>query len=131
MPYARISLLKGQSTDFIAALSVGVQRALVTAFEVPQQDCFQVIHQHERHELVFDRHYLCGPRSDSFVLIAITAGRPRARAVKQAFYRCLVDILAESPGIRPEDVMVVMSTTDAADWSFGRGQATMIRGEHA
>lgn len=131
MPFARISLMKGQSMDFIATLSIGVQRALVTAFEVPEKDCFQVIHQHERSELVFDRHYLCGPRSDGFVLIAITAGRPRTTAVKRAFYRRLVEVLAESPGIRPEDVMVVISTTDADDWSFGCGEATMIRGELA
>lgn len=129
MPVARISLLRGQSPEFIAALSSGVHRALVTAFEVPVQDCFQLIHQHDRNEFVFDQNYLCGPRSDGFVLIAITAGRARSTTVKQSFYRRLVEVLADAPGIRPEDIMVVISTTEAADWSFGCGEATMLQGE--
>lgn len=130
MPFARISVLKGHSAAFIAALSAGLHRALVTAFDVPEHDCFQVIHQHDPNELVFDRQYLCGPRSDGFVLIHITAGRVRADEVKQAFYRRLVELLGESPGIRSEDIMVIISTTEAVDWSFGRGEATMSRRAH-
>lgn len=129
MPFVRISLLRGQSPSFLAAVSASLQQALVEAFDVPEGDCFQVFHQHERDELVFDRNYLCGPRSDNFLLIAITAGRPRPVAVKQTFYRRLTDLLSQSPGIRTEDVMVVISTTEAADWSFGRGEATMLPGE--
>uniref|UniRef100_UPI0013D2B134 tautomerase family protein n=1 Tax=Enterobacter hormaechei TaxID=158836 RepID=UPI0013D2B134 len=74
MPFARISLLKGKSPDYLGALSGGLHQALVEAFEVPHDDRFQVIHQLEPGELIFDRHYLSGPRSDDFVLIQITAG---------------------------------------------------------
>ena len=126
MPFARISLLKGKSLAYLQALSDSLHRALVEAFEVPTDDRFQIIHQHEPGELVFDRRYLCGPRSDSFVLIAITAGKPRETCVKQAFYRRLVTLLADAPGIRPEDVMVVINTTGLDDWSFGDGVATML-----
>jgi phenylpyruvate tautomerase PptA (4-oxalocrotonate tautomerase family) len=126
MPFARISLLKGKPPAFLQALSDNLHRALVDAFEVPPHDRFQIIHQHEPEELVFDRHYLCGPRSDGFVLICVTAGRQRDTGVKQVFYRRLVDLLAESPGIRPEDVMVVVNTTELDDWSFGCGIATML-----
>lgn len=126
MPFARISLLKGKPPAFLQALSDNLHHALVDAFEVPPHDRFQIIHQLEPEELVFDRHYLCGPRSDGFVLIGITAGRQRDTGVKQAFYRRLADLLAESPGIRPEDVMVVVNTTGLDDWSFGCGIATML-----
>lgn len=126
MPYARISLLKGKSPHYLAALSDGLHRALVDAFEVPQNDRFQVIHQHEVGEIVFDRGYLCGPRSDDYVLIAITAGRPRTTATKQAFYRRLTELLGHAPGLRAEDVMVVITTTQADDWSFGAGLATLV-----
>ncbi len=126
MPFARISLLKGKPSSYLKALSDGVHRALVEAFDVPADDRFQAIHQHEPEELVFDRDYLCGPRSDGFVLISISAGRPRDIRVKQAFYRRLVELLADAPGIRPEDVMVAIQTSEAADWSFGCGIATML-----
>jgi phenylpyruvate tautomerase PptA (4-oxalocrotonate tautomerase family) len=126
MPFARISLLKGKSPAFLQALSDNLHRALVDAFEVPADDRFQIIHQHEPGELVFDRQYLCGPRSNNFVLICITAGKPRETSVKQAFYRRLVALLADAPGLRPEDVMVVINTTGLDDWSFGGGIATML-----
>jgi phenylpyruvate tautomerase PptA (4-oxalocrotonate tautomerase family) len=129
MPYVRISLLRGRSPEDLAALSAGVQRALVGSFEVPEGDCFQAIHQHAPGELVFDRDYLGGPRGDGFVLVHVTAGRVRTEAVKRAFYRRLAEELAAAPGIRPQDLMIVVSTTEAADWSFGHGRATMLEGE--
>lgn len=73
MPISRISLLKGKSPAYLRALSDSLQRALEEAFEVPPTDRFQLFHQHEANELVFDRHYLGGPRSDDFVVIAIAA----------------------------------------------------------
>jgi phenylpyruvate tautomerase PptA (4-oxalocrotonate tautomerase family) len=121
MPFTRISLLKGKSPEYIRAISDGLQQALVEAFDVPPGDCFQAIHQHEPGELVFDRNYLGGPRSDDFVLFAITAGRPRTTEVKRAFYKRLVALLAEAPGIRPEDVMAIINTTTPEDWSFSGG----------
>lgn len=123
MPFVRISLLRGKPDSFLKSLSHSIHRALVESFATPAADCFQVIHQCAPNELVFDRHYLCGPRSDDFVLICVTAGRERSEETKQAFYRRLCELLAVVPGIRGEDVMVIISTTGAADWSFGRGIA--------
>ena len=121
MPISRISLLKGKSPGYLRALSDSLHRALMEAFEVPPDDRFQVIHQHEAHELNFDPHYLGGPRSADFVLVSVTAGRARSSAVKQAFYYRLVELLAQAPGLRPEDVMIVLQTTQPEDWSFSGG----------
>lgn len=123
MPMSRISLLKGKSPDYLRALSDSLHAAMVEAFNVPPTDRFQVIHQHEPNELIFDRDYESegGPRSDDFVLIAITAGKPRSTELKQAFYRRLVGRLAEAPGINPRDVMVVITTTLGDEWSFSGG----------
>jgi phenylpyruvate tautomerase PptA (4-oxalocrotonate tautomerase family) len=123
MPMSRISLLKGKSPEYLAALSASLHRAMVEAFNVPAKDRFHVIHQHEPHELVFDRDYESegGPRSDDFVLIAITIGKPRTVELKQGFYRRLVELLADAPGLRPADVMVVVSSAGGEDWSFSGG----------
>jgi len=122
MPFARISLHRGKSPEYLRRLSEELHEALVESFEVPASDRFQVIHQHEVGELIFDRDYLGGPRSEDFVLIAITAGRIRDTATKRRFYRRLVERLSVAPGIDPEDVMVVISTTQADEWSFGGGR---------
>lgn len=127
MPFTRISLLKGKSPDYLRAVSDSLHRALVEAFEVPPNDRFQAIHQHEPGELVFDRTYLGGPRSDDFILFAVTAGRPRDTATKKAFYKRLVTLLGESPGVRPQDVMVVITTTLLDEWSFADGEAQMVK----
>lgn len=60
MPYARISLHRGKSAEYLKALSQGLHDALVASFEVPASDRFQVIHQHDVGELIFDPDYLGG-----------------------------------------------------------------------
>lgn len=123
MPYVRISLIKGKDSEYIRNLSDGIHQSLVESFEVPSDDRFQVIHQHEPNELIFDKNYMGGPRSENYVLICITAGRLRSTKVKQGFYKHLVERLNVSIGIRPEDVMVVINTTQADEWSFGSGNS--------
>ncbi|MDC7744902.1 tautomerase family protein [Rhizobium binxianense] len=126
MPFVRISLRKGKSPDYLGAIADNIQRALMDTFDVPENDRFQAIHQHDENELIFDRNYLAGPRSDNFVYISITTGRPRTGEMKAALYRRIADLLAQSPGLRPEDVMIVISTSAPEDWSFGDGMAQMI-----
>ncbi|MGA2492302.1 MAG: tautomerase family protein [Roseiarcus sp.] len=126
MPFTRISLLKGKPPHYLSALSDSLHRTLVESFEVPADDRFQVIDQREPGELIFDRNYLGGPRSDDFVLFEITAGKPRDTTTKRAFYRRLVALLADAPGVRPQDVMVVITTTARDEWSFSGGEAQLI-----
>lgn len=121
MPFARISLLKGKDAAYIEVLSNSVHQALVEAFETPETDRFQEIHQHSPGELIYDRHYMGGPRSNDYVLICITAGRARSKKTKQAFYTRLIELLFKAPGLRPEDVMVIINTTQSDEWSFGSG----------
>lgn len=51
MPFARISLQRGKSAAYLRTLADQLHRALVEAFEVPPDDRFQIIHQHEPGEL--------------------------------------------------------------------------------
>ncbi|MDH7799337.1 MULTISPECIES: tautomerase family protein [unclassified Beijerinckia] len=125
MPVVRVSLLKGKSPEYLRALSENIQRAMVETFNVPPRDRFMVIHQQEPNELIFDRTYLAGPRSDDFVLIAISVGKPRTAETRKAFFKRLVDLLGQSPGLRPEDIMAFITTSTPDEWSFGNGIAQM------
>jgi len=125
MPFVRISLLRGKSPEYLRAVSDGIHRALVETFDVPPADRFHVIHQHEPGELIFDRNYLAGPRSDDFVLFAIRAGRPRSTETRKRFFERAVEILAEAPGLRKEDVMITIVSSQPDEWSFGDGLAQM------
>ena len=126
MPFSRIALIKGKSQEYLKAVSDSLHAALVESFDVPPADIFQIIQQVEAHELIFDRHYMGGPRSDDYILFNVIAGKPRSSATKAAFFQCLVDKLKVSPGMRPEDVMVVIQTTNNDEWSFGFGKQTII-----
>lgn len=126
MPFTRISLLKGKSPHYLQALSDSLHQAMVETFDVPPADRFHIINQCEPGELIFDRNYLAGPRSDDFVLFAVTAGKPRDTATKRAFYRRLIALLGQSPGMRPQDVMVVIATSARDEWSFGDGEMQMV-----
>lgn len=126
MPFVRLSLLQGKPPAYLKTLADTVHAALVDTFEVPHNDRFQVIHQHAPGELLFDPGYLGVERSDDLVIIHITAGRPRSTTTKQAFYRHLVQRLADAPGLRPQDVMVIIAMNGADDWSFGGGVAQMV-----
>ena len=131
MPFTRISLLAGKSPAYLAAVSNSLDRALVDCFDVPEQDRFAAIHQHQPHELIFDRTYRGGPRSDDYIFFHITTGKTRPPETKAGFYRRLVENLAVSPGVRPEDVMIVIADSTFEDWSFASGVSAGLALEDA
>ena len=122
MPYVRISLRAGKPPAHLEAISRSVLRAMSETFEVPPEDCFQIFHQLAPNELVVHPTYMGGPRSADFVHIAMTTGRQRPKETKRALYRRTVELLAADPGLRPEDVMIVLTNSEPDDWSFGGGR---------
>lgn len=123
MPLVRIALLRGKSPDYIRTIADSVHEALVECYGVSEGDRFQIVDQYDPETMIFDRNYpvLGVPRSNDFVLISVRGG-PRSEDVKDAFYRRVVKILGEQPGLRREDVMVgIEAATSPEDWSFSHG----------
>jgi phenylpyruvate tautomerase PptA (4-oxalocrotonate tautomerase family) len=127
MPLVHISLIKGKSRDYIRAIADGVHQALHETFNVPADDRFQLIHLCEPEDLIFDANYLGIHRSHDIVIVHIVAGKWRDTPIKKAFYKRVVDLLAAKPGLRPEDVQIVLSLNDRDDWSFGNGTASYVK----
>jgi phenylpyruvate tautomerase PptA (4-oxalocrotonate tautomerase family) len=126
MPLVRISLLKGKSREHIRAISEGVHQAMVETYNVPAGDRFQLIHQHERDEFVYDPAYLGIRRTDDAVFIHITAGNWRDTGTKKALYRAIADRLEQDPGLRREDIQIVISSNERDEWSLGNGVASYV-----
>ncbi|KJH66789.1 tautomerase family protein [Chromobacterium violaceum] len=130
MPYVRISLHKGKPPQYLRALADSIHQAMTECFAVPPADRFQLIHQHEPGEMIFDRDYAGGPRSGDFTLVAIQTGRPRSAQAKAALYARMAALLAASPGLAPADLMVVISDGEMDNWSFSHGnQASQLPAE--
>jgi len=52
-----------------------------------------MIKQYDRHELIFDTNFMGGPRTDDFLIIQITAGRPRTVEVKSHLFLAITENL--------------------------------------
>lgn len=127
MPLVHISLLKGKSREHIRAIAEGVHQALIAAYGIPPGDRFQLIHQHEPEDFVYDADYLGIHRTGDVVFIHIVAGNWRDTAAKKALYKGIADRLVANPGLRREDVQVVLSSNERDEWSFGNGVASYIK----
>jgi 4-oxalocrotonate tautomerase len=123
MPLARISLRKGKPSAYRAALCDGVYRALRETFDVPEEDRFMLVSQHDDEDFDYSRNYLGISRSDDFVLIQLTVSDTRSIEQKKALFRRIVELLGDNPGVRPQDVFVNLVEVRKENWSFGEGVA--------
>ena len=126
MPLVRISLRRGKSAAQLAALRNGIYEAMRETFNVPEDDRFILIHQHEAEEFDYDPHYLGIARSDDLVIVQIACNNTRTTEKKQAFYRRMAELLAEEPGLRPENLFINLLETGKENWSFGNGIAQYV-----
>lgn len=123
MPFTRIDLHRGKPPEYLAALSESVNDALALLGS-PPEDNFQIITQHDPGGLVFDRQFRVpngGTRSDDFVVITVSAALDHDEEGSEAFYRRLVELLGERPGVRPEDVFIMLHSSPLWYFSFAGG----------
>jgi phenylpyruvate tautomerase PptA (4-oxalocrotonate tautomerase family) len=122
MPFVRIDLLRGKDTTYRTKLGEAVYDAL-HSIGVPDNDRFQVIAEHDRDGLIFDRTYLGVDRGDDFVAVQITFNEGRTLEQKKALYKAIVKNMGDSVGMRPQDVFVNLVEVKKENWSFGNGEA--------
>jgi len=123
MPLVRISLRQGTSAEYRQALSDGVHRAMIEAIAIPPDDRFQVITEYLPESLIYDPQYLGVHRSDRVVFVQITMSFGRKPQQKRKLFKRMAEILAEAPGLSPQDLCINLVETSWENWSFGNGQA--------
>jgi len=123
VPLVRVSLRKGKPAAYRKAILDGIYGAMRSAFEVPEEDRFMVINEHDEADFSYSKTYLGIARTDDLILIQITANNTRTTEKKKAFFRQLVDNLKADPGVRPEDVFINLVEVVPENWSFGNGIA--------
>jgi len=123
MPLVQISLRQGKSAKYRRVIGDGVHRAMIEALAIPADDRFQVITEHPAEGLVYDSQYLGVQRSENVVFVQITLSAGRKPQQKRKLYKRMAEILAESPGLRPEDLVINLVEVTWENWSFGNGEA--------
>ena len=127
MPLVRIDLDRSAPIERAAIVGDIVYEAMITVANVPKDDKFQVIARHDSAEIVFPANGYLGIRySRDLVIIQITANNTRTLEQKKAFFKRTVDLLAENPGIRREDVFISLVEVGKENWSFGNGEAQYV-----
>jgi 4-oxalocrotonate tautomerase len=123
MPLSRISMRKGKPAAYRKAILEGLYLAMRETFNVPEEDRFMTIDEHDADDFDYSARYLSIARSDDLVVIQITANNTRTTEQKKALFARIVERLGKDPGLRPEDVLISLVETLPENWSFGHGVA--------
>lgn len=123
MPLLHISLRAGKPQAFRQAIFDGLYRAMRETFNVPEDDQFMTLSEHDAANFRYGATYLDVARSDDLVFIQITANNTRTVEQKKALFARIAKLLGENPGIRAEDVFVNLVEVEKANWSLGNGLA--------
>jgi 4-oxalocrotonate tautomerase len=124
MPFVRISLRAGQSAEYRRALADGIHQAMVDTFDIPADDRFQVVTEHDTAGLIYDPQYLGIARTDAVVLVQITLSFGRKPRQKRDFYARAAALLEQSPGLDPGNLVINLVEVAWENWSFGNGRAS-------
>ncbi|MES2926823.1 MAG: tautomerase family protein [Pseudomonadota bacterium] len=123
MPLIHIAMRAGKPAAYRQAIFDTLYRALRETFNVPEDDQFMTITEHDAANFRYSTTYLGVARSDDVVFIQITANNTRGLEQKKALFSRTAQLLGESPGLRPEDVFISIVEVDKENWSFGHGLA--------
>jgi 4-oxalocrotonate tautomerase len=126
MPLSRVSLRRGKPAAHRKAILDGIYRAMREVFDVPEEDRFMVITEHDEPDFSYSPIYLGINRSDDLVLIQLTVSNTRTVEKKKALYRRIVENLTADPGLRPEDIFINLVEVLPENWSFGNGIAQYV-----
>lgn len=124
MPLVHIHLRAGKTPEYLKDVSNAVHDALVATANVPQDDRFQIIHQHEPEAMIAHPSYGGVSRSQDLIIIEITLNTGRTVEIKKALYAAIASNLGKAVDVRADDVMVSLTEVTKENWSFGGGKAT-------
>ncbi len=122
MPFIHISLRAGKPEAYRRAIFDSLYRAMREALNVPEDDQFMTLTEHDAANFRYGNAYGVS-RSADVVYIQITVFNTRTMEHKKALFRRIAELLGESPGIRAEDVFVNIFDAAKENWSVGHGLA--------
>lgn len=123
MPLTHIAMRTGKTQSYRKAVLDSIHAALRQTFDVPADDRFMTITEHNAAQFSYGASYLGIHRDDDLLLIQITVSNTRGSDQKKALFAAIATRLGERPGVRPENVFVNLVEVQTENWSFGMGLA--------
>ncbi|AET58886.1 tautomerase family protein [Paenibacillus terrae] len=128
MPLVHFDLIEGRDKESIKRLLDVSHEVIVEAFDVPERDRYQIVHEHSAYQMIIEDTGLEINRTDNLVVLTIIS-KARPNDKKEKLYSLLAERLEKHCGISPHDVMVSIVENGEADWSFGLGEAQFLNGK--
>jgi 4-oxalocrotonate tautomerase len=126
MPLTCVSLRRGKPAAYRQTILDGIYRAMRAVFDVPDDDRFMTITEHDEDNFSYSKSYLGIARSDDLVIIQLTVSNTRNVEKKKALFRRILENLTADPGLRPEDILINLVEVLPENWSFGHGLAQYV-----
>jgi phenylpyruvate tautomerase PptA (4-oxalocrotonate tautomerase family) len=104
-------MLRGKDDMYKRAVMDGVHRALVDAFRIPDGDRMQMLF-----ELDSSHFDISANKTEDCVVIELTVFKGRSYDAKKKLYSSITANLFESPGIQPDDVIIVVHEPSLENW---------------
>ncbi len=123
MPLVRIDLPADTTAQHITAVSEAVHQAMVSTFNVPADDRFQILAHHAVGELVCTPEFLGVRHGGHVVFIQIACAPGRTHDMKRALYATIAREVAATTRFDADDVIINLVETARENWSFGQGVA--------
>jgi 4-oxalocrotonate tautomerase len=123
MPFVRIDLLRGKSAEYRKKLGEIVYHAMRDTINVPEDDKFQVITEHDPSEINVSAGYLGHQHGNDVILIQVTLNAGRSTEMKKAFYKRIADDIQAQLGTSSDNVIINLVEVAKENWSFGDGIA--------
>ena len=123
MPLTHISMRKGKTAAYRKAILDGLHQAMHETFNVPHDNGFMTITEHDADNFKYSKSYLGIERSDDVVFMQLTVNNTRTLEQKKALYRRIVELLSNSPGVREQDIFINLVEVAPENWSLGHGLA--------
>ena len=125
MPFVRISLRSDTSAETRRHISTAIHEALVASIGIPAGELFHLITALPAADMIYNPTY-DGVDYQNIVFIEIVLIRGRSEDKKLRLYRAINDNLVHNAGLRPEDVVIILTENDRVDWSMAHGQAQLL-----
>jgi phenylpyruvate tautomerase PptA (4-oxalocrotonate tautomerase family) len=117
MPLVKIEIRKGKSPEYKKALLDGVHRALVQTIKILDYDRTQRLY-----ELDADNFEASPNKTDNITAIEIVMFKGRSIEAKKQLYKTIVNNLAENPGIKGDDIIIVLHEPSLENWGIRGGK---------
>jgi phenylpyruvate tautomerase PptA (4-oxalocrotonate tautomerase family) len=117
MPFVKIEVKKGKSSEYKEAILDGVRNALIETIKVSEDNTFQRIYEFDEADFEYPR-----SRTENVTIIEITMYTGRTVETKKALYTSITYNLAQNPEIAGSDISIIIYDVPSEDMALENGK---------